>query len=71
MILSIEDRDKAWLERRAAERGVSMAEVIRDAVRSVREKEDASLRSLLTETRGVWKRGDGLKYQRRIRADWK
>jgi Arc/MetJ-type ribon-helix-helix transcriptional regulator len=71
LLLSIEDQDKAWLERRAAERGVSMAEVVREALRTVRNKEDASLSKLLSQTKGVWKAGDGLKYQRRLRSEWK
>ncbi len=71
MILSLEDRDKAWLERQAAEQGVSMAEVVRTAIQKLRSKEEASIEKVLAETRGVWKSGDGLKYQRRMRADWK
>jgi hypothetical protein len=71
MILSLDDRDKAWLERKAAEQGVSMASVVRLAVRTLQTTEESSLKDLLDETRGIWKSGDGLKYQRRLRAEWK
>lgn len=71
MILSLDDQDKAWLERKASEQGVSMASVVREAVQALKSKEEPSLKDLLEETRGVWKSGDGLRYQRRIRADWK
>ncbi|MEO5925271.1 MAG: ribbon-helix-helix protein, CopG family [Bryobacteraceae bacterium] len=71
LLLSIEEQDKTWLEQRAAERGISMAEIVREAVRTVRAKEDASLGKLLKETSGVWNAGDGLKYQRRLRSEWK
>ena len=71
MILSLEDRDKAWLERRSGEMGVPMAEIVRQAVRSLRAKEEESLASLLKTTRGVWSGGDGLKFQRKLRREWK
>lgn len=71
MILSLDDHDKAWLERQAAEQGVSMAEIVRTAIRKSRAKEESSLKDILAGTQGTWKSGDGLKYQRRMRADWK
>ena len=71
IILSLEEQDKAWLEQQAAEQGVSMAAVIRSALRSQRKKSEPSLEALLAETRGTWKSGDGLKYQRRVRGEWR
>ena len=71
MILSLEEQDKAWLERRSAEMGLPMAEIVRQAVRSLRAKEEESLASLLKTTRGVWSAGDGLKFQRKLRQEWK
>lgn len=32
--------------------------------------EDDALNQLLSETSGIWSAGDGLEYQRRIRAEW-
>jgi hypothetical protein len=36
----------------------------------VNVNEHKSLERLLKETSGSWRGGDGLKYQRRIRAEW-
>lgn len=71
MILSLEEQDKAWLEKQASTRGVSMAEVVRVAIRSQRKKEEEPLADLLAGTRGIWRNGDGLRYQRRIRSEWR
>lgn len=37
--------------------------------REVSPEEDAFERAL-EETRGLWKEGDGLEFQRRLRAEW-
>ena len=71
MILSLGERDKSWLERRARETGVSMAELVRKALHRMQQEEDATLDRLLEETRGVWRKGDALRYQRRVRGEWK
>ena len=71
MIVSLEDHDKSWLERKSHEMGVSMAEMVRLAVRRMRHAEDESIEKLLESTRGVWRNGDGLRYQRKIRSEWK
>lgn len=55
-ILSIEEEDRAWLDRKASEETVSRAEVIRRAVRRYREEsrqEAGSLERLLAETSGI------------------
>ena len=72
-VVSLEDEDKAWLDRKAEENQVSMAEVVRQAVRRYREESDREaqpLRQLLQATSGIWKGEDGLAYQRRIRREW-
>ncbi|MEP7354648.1 MAG: CopG family transcriptional regulator [Acidobacteriota bacterium] len=70
MILSLEEQDKAWLERQAKSLNVSMAEVVRVAVRRMRDAEDKSMAEVLKATRGIWKNGDGLKYQQKLRSEW-
>lgn len=35
-----------------------------------REPEDDGFEKLLEETEGIWKHGDGLEYQIRIREEW-
>lgn len=72
-VVSLEEEDKAWLDRKAEVEQVSMAEIIRRAVRRYREEGDPEARSLhrlLAETSGIWTEGDGLAYQRRIRGEW-
>jgi hypothetical protein len=71
MILSIEDQDKSWVERKAREQGVSMAEVVRNAVRQMRQSDQGTLEQVLKATQGIWRDGDGLAYQRRLRREWK
>ena len=71
MILSLEEQDKSWLERKSGEMGVSMAEMVRTAVRRLRSSEEESLDKLLKATRGVWRGVDGLRYQRKLRREWK
>lgn len=72
-VVSLEEEDKAWLDRRAEEERVSMAELIRRAVRRYRESsepEARSLQQLLEETSGIWKGEDGLTYQLGARDEW-
>ena len=71
MILSLGDQDKSWLEQKAHREGVSMAEVVRQAVRRMQRAEEESLDQVLAATRGLWRKGDGLRYQRSVRREWK
>lgn len=72
-LISLEDKDKRWLDRTAAAEGVPMTELIRRAVRLLREQsriERPRLDDLLDRTSGSWTVGDGLKYQRKLRREW-
>ena len=71
LILSLGETEKSWLQRRSRETGRSMAQILREAVQKLRETEEQSLDDALEATRGLWRKGDGLRYQRKIRADWK
>jgi len=70
-IVSLDPADKSWLDRKAAETGRPMTEVVREAIRSMREREQGSFRKLLVNTGGTWRKGDGLAYQRRVRRGWR
>ena len=70
-IISLEPDDKSWLDRRSKESGVPMSELVRRAVRRMRQQEEASFEQLLDETSGLWKEGDGLDFQRRARSEWR
>lgn len=72
-VISLEQADKDWLDARASEEGVPMTELIRRAVRLLREHSKLTRPEwdeLLQRTSGIWKHEDGLDYQERIRGEW-
>lgn len=72
-VISLEKDDKDWLDKRASEEGVPMTELIRRAVRLLRahsQLQRPEWDDLLTRTSGIWKHGDGLEYQERMRGEW-
>ena len=74
-VISLDDEQKAWLDRQAALRRVSMAALIRQAVSEFQIREQrgsaASFQEVLKQhTAGIWQAGDGLEYQERIRKEW-
>lgn len=71
MIVSLTETEKFWLQRRSRETGESMAQVLRRGIRRLQEDEEESLHDALTATRGLWRKGDGLRYQQAIRGEWK
>jgi hypothetical protein len=72
-LISLAEGDKRWLDQRARALGVPMTAVMRQAVAALREQEArrASFDRALKETAGIWKAGDGLAWQRKLRAEWK
>ena len=74
-VISLALEDKQWLDAVARSEDATMTEVVRRAVRHYRssmvKKNSGSLSSLLNKTSGVWRKSDGLVYQRKIRAEWK
>ena len=72
-VVSLEEDDKRWLDERAQKEGVPMTELIRRGVRLLRgesRRTRPGLSDLLERTVGVWKHGDGLKYQEKMRREW-
>jgi hypothetical protein len=74
-LISLEDEDKKWLDRRAKEEGLTMTELVRVAVRQYREQCETSraaesLEQLLRRTAGIWREGEGLAYQQAVRDGW-
>lgn len=71
IIITISEDDKLWLESYSKAYKVAVAEAIRQGISKLREAEtQETYQALVHNTRGIWKKGDGLKYQRRIRAEW-
>jgi hypothetical protein len=71
MLISLEHNDRQWLEQRAREAGVPMSEIVRQAIRRAQESEQKPMKDLLASTKGLWRQGDGLRYQRRVRKEWR
>ncbi len=74
-LISLDDEDKQWLDRKAKEEGTTMAQLVRIAVRRYREQSEReasqpSLEELLRQTSGLLKEGDGLEAQIRLRDEW-
>lgn len=72
-VISLEDEDKAWLDRVARSERIPMTKLVRRAIRRLRQEQEAApqgFERLLRETAGLWKAGDALAYQRRRRAEW-
>ena len=73
-VISLEPDEKKWLDRKASQEHVSMTQVVRTAIEHFRKSTESgpgSFRQLLAETKGIWKHGDGVKYQRKIRGEWR
>jgi hypothetical protein len=71
LLISLEDNDRRWLEQRSRETGVPMSEVVRQAIRQAQENSRKPMKDLLASTQGLWRKGDGLRYQWRIRKEWR
>ena len=73
-IVNLDQNDKDWLDREAKARHVPMTELVRVAIRSYRLQQQSRHRGdfqdLLARTSGLWREGDGLAYQDRLRAEW-
>ena len=72
-VISLEAKEKLWLDRAARAEGVPMTELIRRAVRLLREqsrRERPNLDDLLDATSGSFRLGDGLTYQKKVRREW-
>jgi hypothetical protein len=73
-LINLDPKDKDWLDREAKARAVPMTELVRQAVRAFRTREenlgDTDLQSVIRETAGIWTVGDALDYQCRMRDEW-
>jgi len=73
-IVNLDAEDKSWLDHEARRRKLPMTELVRQAVHSYRLREQSrgrpALEEALTRTAGLWRQGDGLAWQRRLRDEW-
>ena len=73
ILISLEEKDKRWLDWYSRGRGQSSAETVREAIRQLRNTDSEQMKlELLDHTAGIWEsRGtDGLDYVDRIRDEW-
>jgi len=71
ILADLPEEDISWLDRKAVETGRSRASLVREAIAGYRARTgDDDLEQFF----GIWKDrtdiGDGLAYERRIRAEW-
>ena len=72
-LISLSPEEKRWLDQQAEREHTSMNGLVRKGIRLLMGKEPASEGSFddwLKRTAGLWKAGDGLAYQRKLRATW-
>jgi hypothetical protein len=70
-LITLPAEDKRWLIDYSRAHGISIAEAVRRGIHNLKLRERQNLyAALLKRTRGLWQKGDGLKYQRTIRAEW-
>jgi Arc/MetJ-type ribon-helix-helix transcriptional regulator len=72
-VISLDEEDKRWLDRKAAREGISMTEMIRRAVKRLRteETEAKAFDKMLRATSGIGSGENGLAIQRRLRDEWR
>ena len=72
-LISLEADEKVWLDATAAREGKPAAELVRRALKLLKAQTPPSaqtFKDLLNRTRGLWRQGDGLAYQDRLRNEW-
>ncbi len=71
-IITISDMEKRWLMNYTKTHGVSMAEAVRRGIACLKATQSpASYQKIVNQTKGMWSKGDGLKYQQQLRSEWK
>lgn len=70
-IVTISQEDKQWLESYSSLHNMSVAEAIRRGIRKLKAAEFLeNYQTLVLNSKGLWKKGDGLAYQKQIRTEW-
>lgn len=69
-IISLDEELKAWVDEKSRREKISMTELVKRALRLLKEAEDRKFEELLDGTSGIWQNGDGLEYQMKERDRW-
>lgn len=69
-IVTLSEEDKLWLESYSKAFTISVAQAIRQGIGRLKGAEtQKTYHALVQNTRGIWEKGDGLTYQKRIRSE--
>ncbi len=70
-IITISDMEKRWLMNYTKTHGISMAEAVRRGIACLKaSKSSGSYQKIVNQTKGIWLKGDGLRYQEQLRSEW-
>jgi hypothetical protein len=74
-VISIDNDEKRWLDRKAKEEGTTMTEVVRKAIKQYRlggrkpKGPGSTYAEVLEMTKGTWTNGDAVEWVRKMRSD--
>ncbi len=72
-VVSLDERDKKWLDRKAREQGVTMTTLVRQAIRDLRLRrslvkgQEPAFEEILRMTKGTWTKGDAAAWVKKMR----
>lgn len=71
-LISLEKEDKEWLSQFSNDRGQSVSETVRQAIRHFMESVPQRREEICSRAAGLWAQHgvDGLEYQENIRKEW-
>lgn len=75
-VVELTTSEKSWLDREAERRRVSLADLVRLAVRDFRLRHTTpepagELRDVIARTAGIRQGADGLEFQKQMREEWR
>ncbi len=73
ILISLPEKDKAWLDKTAKARHVAASALVRKAIeefRSRAESEPDRFEELHESVQGLWKKGDSVAFIRKLRKEW-
>ncbi len=71
IIITLSEEDKLWVEGYSQAHKISVAEALRQGLATLRRQQgQEAYRRLVEKTGGIWRQGDGLRYQQAIRSEW-
>lgn len=70
-IITISDEERRWLSAFTRAHRISLAEGVRRGIACLKASEGSkNYQEIIKVTRGLWKKGDSLAYQKQLRSEW-